>query len=43
MEVMDDGECKDGAEKELSNSSKVVGYLLMEVMDDAAATRWLVS
>ena len=27
MEVMD-GECKDGAEKELSNSSKMVGYLL---------------
>ena len=27
MEVMD-GECKDRAEKELSNSSKMVGYLL---------------
>ena len=27
MEVMDD-ECKNGARKELSNSSKMVGYLL---------------
>ena len=27
MEVMD-GECKDGAEKELSNSSKMNGVLL---------------
>ena len=36
MEVMDGDECKDGAEKELSNSSKMVDYLL-----EVRCWRWL--